>query len=68
MAKVSTHHFDEDRAFVNGMEAGVLMIKQIFEMTVNQRINKFGMSDVASIIDTFDFAQIKNLLEARRGT
>lgn len=67
MAKVDKHHFDSDKAFIDGLEAGVNMVKGIFELSIHERINKFGMTDVASILDTFDFAQIKNLLEARRG-
>ena len=65
MAKVDKHHFDDDMTFVNGMECGVNMVKAIFEMSVGERINTFGTSDVASILDKFDFAQIKEILGRR---
>ena len=61
--RVDKHHFDTDKAFVDGMECGVNMVKGIFELTVSERINRFGMTDVASILDSFDFAQIKELLK-----
>ena len=65
MAKVNKDHFKEDQAFVNGMECGVNMVKAIFEMPTYEREKKFFETDVARILDKFDFSQIKEILGRR---
>lgn len=62
MAKVDIRHFDKDLAFVNGVEAGITLVKRIFELSVSDRTNMFGESNVASILDRYNFAEISEIL------
>ena len=55
MARVDKHHFVSDKAFADGMECMYLCIKSIFECTTSQRKEIFGETDVANIIDKYDF-------------
>lgn len=66
MAKVEKWHFDRDRAFTNGMEEGVGMVKRIFEMLTYEREMLFDETDVAKILDKYEFWQIKEILEGRK--
>ena len=64
MAKVDLHHFDRDLAFINGLEAGVELVKKVFELTVDERKTLFDETLVADILDKYNFAEI---LDAIRG-
>ena len=45
-----------------GLEIGLRMVKEIFALSKSERVERFGKSDVAAIIDDFDFGQLKNLM------
>jgi len=51
-----------DENYIQGVEDGVNMIKAIFECSVSRRKEIFGETNVASILDRFDFIQIRNLI------
>ena len=63
MAKVNLTQMKLDASYINGMEHGVNLVKDVFSMTVGERKIVFGESDVAKILDKFDFIQIKNRVE-----
>ena len=48
--------------YINGLEAGVNMVKAIFELPVDKRKKFFGSDNVANILDKFDFIQIHELI------
>ena len=54
----------QDKDFINGIETGLIMVRQIFELSVDERRRAFGCDDVAQILDKFDFQQIGELLKA----
>ena len=54
--------FEIDSAYIQGLEDGVNMIKAIFECSTSRRKEIFGETNVASILDRFDFIQIRNLI------
>lgn len=62
MAKVDLHHFDKDLAYINGIEAGVNLVKRLYELTIDERTNLFGDSTVPSILDKYNFAEIIDIL------
>lgn len=66
MAKVDLHHFDKDLAYINGVEAGITLVKKVFELTVDERLTLFDESDVATILDDYNFAEISDLLRSHR--
>ena len=66
MAKVDLHHFDRDLAFINGMEYGVHMVIELFELTVDERKALFGETLVANILDKFNFAEIHETLRGHK--
>ena len=53
----------EDSNYYLGMETGVRIVKEIMSLSVGERKERFGKTDVASILDDFDFRQIKNLMD-----
>ena len=53
---------DTDRAYYEGMEVGVNIVKSILSLDSKERIERFGKSDISSILDDFDFRQIENIL------
>lgn len=63
MAKVEKGHFDKDSAYINGLSDGVDMIKSIFEMSIEERMGRFGKANISQILDEYDFQQIKERLE-----
>ena len=63
MAKVDVKHFENDKAYCQGMEDMYDMIKSIFEMTVDERVERFGKGNISVILDEYDFTQIKERLE-----
>lgn len=48
----------DDRQYIDGMEMGVDLVKRIYELTADERIEKFGATSVPEILDTFDFAEL----------
>lgn len=64
MAKVDSKHFENDKAYVQGMSDGVEMVKALFEMSTDERQEKFGHFLVAEILDNFDFIQIRERMES----
>lgn len=62
MAKVDKSYFDNDISYTNGIEAGVELVKNIFELTTFQRYEKFKLTDVASILDRYDFTQLMAIM------
>jgi hypothetical protein len=63
MAKVDKKHFDTDQAYTQGLSDGVEMVKSIFEMTTDERQERFGYPLVAEVLDHFDFIQIRERME-----
>jgi hypothetical protein len=63
MAKVDKKHFENDKAYCQGMEDMYDMIKAIFEMSVDDRVEKVGKANISMILDEYDFQQIKEHLE-----
>ena len=53
----------EDKNYYLGMEHGVGIVKEIMALSISERKERFGKTDVASILDDFDFRQIKNLMD-----
>lgn len=53
----------QDIDFINGLEAGVGIVKRIFELSVDERRRVFGVADVAKILSHFDFAQLNELIK-----
>ena len=51
-----------DRNYIDGMSDGVLLVRRIFELDRYDRIKLFNESDVAKILDKFDFQQIREIL------
>ena len=56
----------QDKDYISGLEDGVGLVKRIYELGVNVRKKMFGCEDVAQIIDRFDFAQINEILKAKK--
>ena len=52
--------------YINGMEEGVEMVKKLYEMTSDERKEKFGTTLVSDILDKNDFAQIAEKLKEKR--
>lgn len=63
MAKIETGHFNNDKLYVQGLEDGVNMIKAIFELSIDERMERFGKANISQILDEYDFQQIKERLE-----
>lgn len=53
-----------DRNYLNGMEDGFLMVRKILEFPAETRKKFFYDTDIAKILDRFDFQQIHELLKA----
>ena len=51
-----------DGCFVQGLESGVGLVKSIFEMTAMRRKEIFGETDVARILDKFDFMELYEIV------
>ena len=51
-----------DRNYIDGMSDGVLLVRRLFELDRYDRIKHFNESDVAKILDKFDFQQIREIL------
>ena len=47
-----------DKQYVDGLEAGVTLVKAIFALPAYERKAVFGTSDVATILDRFNFAEL----------
>lgn len=58
MAKVDLHHFDRDLAYINGIEAGITLVKRLYGLTLEERMTLFDDNTVPSILDKYNFAEI----------
>ena len=58
MAKVDLHHFDRDLAYINGIEAGITLVKRLYALTLDERMTLFDDNTVPSILDKYNFAEI----------
>ena len=54
-----------DKEYIQGMEDYHNIIKAIFELSPEERKERFGSPLVANIIDRFDFQQIRELMVER---
>lgn len=54
-----------DKSYVDGLEQGIEIVKAILSLDVDTRKAKFGSSDIATILDRFDFAQLNEMVEAK---
>lgn len=50
-------------SYIQGLEDGVGMIKEIYALTSERRKELFGSPVVSEILDKFDFAQLKEKLD-----
>ena len=66
MAKTDLAMLKDDMTYISGMEEGVEIVKAIFALTAQERKDRFGTSDVANILDKFDFVQCQNILSRKR--
>lgn len=48
--------------YIQGLEDGVGMVKQIMELSYQRREELFGSRDIGVILNKFDFAQMKEKL------
>ena len=53
---------DSNVEYYNGMEVGVQIVKDILALSSQEREERFGKSDVAAILDDFDFEQMRNIM------
>ena len=51
-----------EQNYFDGVEDGVLMVKRILELDMNDRKKHFGDYDVSNILDKFDFQQLHEIL------
>ena len=58
----------KDKDYIDGLEDGINLVKQIYELSVSQRKKMFGSETVPDILDRFDFAQINTILESKQPT
>lgn len=63
MAKTEPWHFDRDNAYINGFVDAVEMIKKLYSLSIDERLDKFEEHQVPTILDKYDFAQIRERLE-----
>lgn len=61
---MDSKHFDNDITYIQGLSDGVEMVKALFEMSTDERLEKFGYILVAEVLSNFDFIQIKEQLES----
>ena len=52
---------NKDNDYIDGFEDGVLLIKNILSLSVEERLRRFRSADISNILDRFDFQQIKEL-------
>lgn len=52
---------NKDNDYIDGFEDGVLLIKNILSLSVEERLRRFRSADIAVILDKFDFQQLKEL-------
>lgn len=64
MGQIEKGHFDCDSAYIEGLSDGVNMIKKISEMTWEERDERFGYHDIGSILDIYDFSEIRERMES----
>lgn len=64
MAKIDKGHFDKDSLYTQGLEDMYSLIKSVFELSIDDRVERFGMANISKILDTFDFQQIKERMES----
>ena len=65
MAKVDKKHFENDEAYINGMEHMYDIIKRILELSLEERTSRFGSPNLPTILDKFDFAQLRERMVER---
>jgi hypothetical protein len=51
-----------EQNYFDGMEDGVMMVRRILELDMNERKKHFGDYDVSVILDKFDFQQLHEIL------
>lgn len=51
--------------YVQGMEDMYNIVKALYELPVDERVAKYRTSDVAQIIDRFNFAQLRTMHERK---
>ena len=59
--------FEIDSAYIQGLEDGVNMVKAIYECSTGQRKEIFGETEVARILDKFDFAELREIISRELG-
>ena len=56
----------DDMTYINGIEQGIEIVKSIFSLSKDDRKERFGSTDIATILDSFDFVQIQNEMSRER--
>ena len=54
-----------DESYINGLEDMYNIIKSIYELTIDRRMQIFGEDTVPAILDKFDFQQIREKMVER---
>lgn len=52
-----------DSDYLNGVEDGVVIVKELYELSTKDRIGLFATSEVATILDNFSIMDIKDRLK-----
>lgn len=53
----------EQNHYIQGLEDGIGLVKTLFSLSLDERLDKFGEHQVATILDRYDFTEIKERLE-----
>ena len=62
LARVGYERRVMDSDYLNGVEDGVVIVKELYELSTKDRIGLFATSEVATILDNFSIMDIKDRL------
>lgn len=51
-----------DQNYIDGIEDGILMVKNIFSLSREERVRLFGDANVATILDTYEFPRLREIM------
>lgn len=53
----------EQNQYIQGLEDGIGLVKALYSLSIDERLDRFEEHQVPTILDKYDFAQIKERLE-----
>ncbi len=53
----------DDMTYLNGVEDGIIIVKQLYELSTRDRLGLFGTSTVSNILERFSIMDIKDKLK-----